>query len=259
MSPRRLTRRRWRGWFTRSRGRRSGSSSRRRPGSERRRSCGRRSWRPGIHGDGSPRCAARSTGRSCSPSWPDAWESESARMPIDSDRGRRWSGPFAWRRFKSYHLVLAVDDCHETNTASARRDLDFLHHLGSDSGTDLDDHPGRSRRHNARVGSIDAWTLAIVLKPLTRTQVDGYLRAKLDAAGCVEAVFTPRAITRMHHLSAGIPRGLDRLASLCLVAGAVRGLEVITPDVVDGAARECRGADPGPWPPGQAEPTRCLA
>jgi hypothetical protein len=37
----------------------------------------------------------------------------------------------------------------------------------------------------------------------------------------------------------GIPRGLDRLGSLALMAGALRGLEIITPEVVEGAAREC--------------------
>ena len=41
----------------------------------------------------------------------------------------------------------------------------------------------------------DVWSLAITLKRLTRSQVNDYLAAKLEAAGCSERVFTPRAVT----------------------------------------------------------------
>ena len=88
----------------------------------------------------------------------------------------------------------------------------------------------------------DGWTLAIGLLRLTRSQVDAYLNAKLAVAGASERIFTPRAVTRLHGLSGGIPRGLEQLAALSLMAGAVRGLEVIAPDVVNGVARECRGS-----------------
>ena len=52
----------------------------------------------------------------------------------------------------------------------------------------------------------------------------------------------PRALTRIHALSLGVPRGLEQLASLCLMGGAVRGLEVINPELVDAAAPECWAA-----------------
>ena len=44
---------------------------------------------------------------------------------------------------------------------------------------------------------------------------------------------------RLHARSAGVPRGLDRLASLALLAGAVQRLEILSPEVVEGVAREC--------------------
>ena len=92
------------------------------------------------------------------------------------------------------------------------------------------------------------WGLAIRLQPLTRSEAERFLTAKLAAAGRDEPAFTPRAITRLHALSAGVPRGLDRLASLALMAGAVRRLEMIPAEVVEGVARECVGAVPAEGP-----------
>ncbi len=67
----------------------------------------------------------------------------------------------------------------------------------------------------------------------------GDVTAKLAAAGCREAIFSQRAVTRLHFHSRGSPSGLDRLASLCLMAGAYRGLEAISSDVVEGVLGEC--------------------
>ncbi len=76
------------------------------------------------------------------------------------------------------------------------------------------------------------------LKPLTRSEAEHYLHQKLAAAGCKERMFTSRAITRLQSLCAGVPRSLERLATLSLTAGAVRGIEVVSPEIVDGVARD---------------------
>ena len=79
---------------------------------------------------------------------------------------------------------------------------------------------------------------------MTRSETAHYVSTKLAAAGREREAFLPPAVGRLHALSGGNPRGVDRLATLALMAGAVRGLEVVTPDVVDGVAVECEG----PWP-----------
>jgi type II secretory pathway predicted ATPase ExeA len=79
-------------------------------------------------------------------------------------------------------------------------------------------------------------TLAIGLERITRSEAETYVEAKLSAAGCAEHIFTPRALTRLHCWSEGVPRGIDQLATLSLMAGALNGLEVVSPDVVDGVA-----------------------
>jgi type II secretory pathway predicted ATPase ExeA len=84
------------------------------------------------------------------------------------------------------------------------------------------------------------WSLRVRLAPLTHSEAGLYLTTKLSAAGRMDPTFTPRAITLLHSLSAGNPRGLDRLAALSLLAGSARRLEMITPDLVEGVAQECR-------------------
>jgi type II secretory pathway predicted ATPase ExeA len=154
----------------------------------------------------------------------------------------------SWRRvaralrvaaLEGFQVVVAIDGCEDRLDPGIRHDLEALGHLG------LGDGPGLSVIRVARtpwdpqLDPAEAWTLAIRLNRLTRSEVEVYLAAKLAAAGCAEPIFTPRALTRLHGRSGGVPRGLARLATLSLMAAAARGLEVISPEIVDGVASEC--------------------
>jgi general secretion pathway protein A len=89
---------------------------------------------------------------------------------------------------------------------------------------------------DASPGPGDTWTLAIGLQRLTRSQAETYLDTKLAVAGGRERIFTTRAMTRLHCWSEGVPRGLDQLSASSLMAAAMQGLEVVSPDVVDSVA-----------------------
>jgi general secretion pathway protein A len=137
------------------------------------------------------------------------------------------------------HVVLSVDGCHMLQQPQGFLDIERLCHLGESSrGTvtvflvDGDD----SLRDNLADRS---WSLEVRVRPLMRSEVELYLTARLASAGCAGLVFTPRAVTRLHALSGGITGGVNCLASLCLMAGASRGLEAIPSDVVDAVAQEC--------------------
>jgi len=142
---------------------------------------------------------------------------------------------------QEFQVVLAVDDCDERGARAIRRELESLVQLGSKFDTELTIIQLERADRPYRSDSSGSWALAISLRPLTRSEVERYLTTKLAAAGCGQPIFTPRAITRLHCLSAGVPRGFQQLASLSLTAGAARGLEVIPPDLVDGVAHECCG------------------
>jgi type II secretory pathway predicted ATPase ExeA len=136
------------------------------------------------------------------------------------------------------HIIVAVDDCARTTAGGAGRYIDSLVQLGQFAGAELTIiHVARAAR-NLRSDGCDSWALAITLAALTRSQAEDFLTAKLASAGSTERIFTARAITRLHALSRGVPRKLEELAVLCLLAGAARGLEVIPPELVDGIAGE---------------------
>lgn len=92
---------------------------------------------------------------------------------------------------------------------------------------------------SGREDAIEPWSLAIGLSPLTRAESGEYLKAKLALVGRRDVIFTDRAVTAIHSLTAGEPKGLDRLASLAMIAGAANRLEIVTPEVVHGVFRNC--------------------
>jgi type II secretory pathway predicted ATPase ExeA len=168
-----------------------------------------------------------------------------ARVPPSCGRATAWkrlADAVRLCRWQRLGVVLAIDDGQHLVAPVDRLDLDRLVHL--------DPHPDAlltvvrvHRTDDDGEADLPAWELAIRLDPLTRSEAGRYVAAKLAAAGRPEPTFTPRALHRLHARSGGVPRGLDRLGSLALMAGALRGLEMITPEVVEGVARECA---PGP-------------
>jgi type II secretory pathway predicted ATPase ExeA len=164
----------------------------------------------------------------------------------ESGRDPMWQAMVRSLRVASlegFHVILAIDDEGEDSASTIVRNLVVTARAGCEYEARLTIIRVGRPISEPRFEPEDGWPLAIRLQRLTRSQVEQYLVAKLTAAGSSERVFTPRAVTRLHGLSAGIPRGLEQLAGMSLMAGAVRGLEVIPPDVVDGVARECRESD----------------
>ncbi len=141
---------------------------------------------------------------------------------------------------QGFQVVLAVDDCTPLIAAGAGADLRRLGQLGVSAGGRVTVLLVLGEQCPEEDLSYQSWTLAVGLRSLSCSEAETYLTAKLAAAGCREAIFSQRAVTRLHLHSQGSPSGLDRLASLCLIAGAYRGLEAISSDVVEGVLGECR-------------------
>ena len=165
-------------------------------------------------------------------------------VPVEASRA------LAWRRlteairlcqWQGLRVILAIDDAHHLVDPADRLDLQRLAHLDprfENAATVL----VVGREPEMDFDSDQAWDFAIRLAPLTRTEAGDYLIAKLAAAGGEESAFSPKAITRLHALARGVPAGLDRLAMLALMVGAVLGREIVTPEIVEEAARECDAA-----------------
>lgn len=80
--------------------------------------------------------------------------------------------------------------------------------------------------------------LRIDLAPLSGEETARYVHAALAAAGRSQQVFREDALRRLHELSGGWPRKIDRLAELALVAGASQHLAQIDADTIDAVHQE---------------------
>jgi type II secretory pathway predicted ATPase ExeA len=80
--------------------------------------------------------------------------------------------------------------------------------------------------------------LRIDLEPWEESDTGGYLISALAQAGRKTLLFTDDAVLRLHALSGGIPRRVNQLAALALVAGAGRQLSRIDADTINSVYRE---------------------
>lgn len=176
--------------------------------------------------------------------WNDLAERLGAPPEPGRDRAAAWRAlerAARVRALQGQRVVFAIDGAENLLDESAWPDVERLALI--DGGDNAPPALLLTARGDAAFGSTVPWSLSISLSPLTRSETALYLAAKLKDAGGSEHLFTPRAIVRLHAAARGVPRGLDRLASLSLTAAASRGLEVVSSEVVDRAVQECRA----PW------------
>lgn len=91
------------------------------------------------------------------------------------------------------------------------------------------------RRRREAVGDWlgEAADLWIPLEPLDLEETAGYVAHRWSRAGGDEAPFDEGALRRLHALCEGVPRRINQLCGLALVAAMGEGLRVIDREVVD--------------------------
>jgi MSHA biogenesis protein MshM len=144
------------------------------------------------------------------------------------------------------HVFFVIDGWDDTAHSATAQDLVALVESSRQTGPAASlIKVGRGTPED-REQRCDSWALAIGLERLTRSEAASYLEAKLAAAGCRDRIFTPRGLTRLHSWAQGVPRALDQLATFSLMAGALQGLEVVSPEIVDGVSlQSVVGLNPG--------------
>jgi type II secretory pathway predicted ATPase ExeA len=168
-----------------------------------------------------------------------------SRLRVDSSREMAWRALEHAVRLcavQHQHVVLAVDDAEALRGDRDREDLLRLGRLGEPQGGGLTILVATGD-NEVTVGQADGpWSPAVQLRPLLASEAGRYLREKLAAAGCHDALFSPRAVIRLHLHSGGTPGGLDRLASRCLMVAAARSLEAVSSELVDSTLGESLSA-----------------
>lgn len=93
------------------------------------------------------------------------------------------------------------------------------------------------------------------LLPLSRQDVDAYVRFRLQVAGCVQPIFTPRAIQTLHRLSGAFPRLINLICDRALIAAFARGSHKIVHGDISQSAYEVSGIrDEGAGNPASRSP-----
>ena len=90
--------------------------------------------------------------------------------------------------------------------------------------------PGRIDRLGARL--IDLVELRIDLPAWELADTADYVASEIKRAGGDEALFSDQALVRLHELTRGVPRRVNQLADLALLAGAGKQLTQIDAETV---------------------------
>ncbi|MFO0890411.1 MAG: ATP-binding protein [Isosphaeraceae bacterium] len=158
------------------------------------------------------------------------------------------------------HLVLGVDAAEALLDGPGRVDLLRLALLGEACGGRVTILVAATEEAALVEGPGFEGGPVASLRPLPLSEARHYLEARLAAAGCRDALFSPRGWSGSISCR-GTSRGLDRLAdALCLMTAAERGLEAVSSEFVDRLAGEPDSASARPFavvgsaacPPGAA-------
>lgn len=104
--------------------------------------------------------------------------------------------------------------------------------------------PQPAKLHDALAELSD---LRIELPPLDADGCRDYVRTLLNWAGCERPLFERAALERLTELSGGIPREINRLGDLALLAAMSEEREMVSPEILDAVAGELQLA-PSPLP-----------
>jgi general secretion pathway protein A len=142
-------------------------------------------------------------------------------------------------RYQDLDTVLLFDDADEADEAV----LEQLARLAQHNPTPaarltlvLAASPQRIERLGRRLlGLVE---LRIDIQPWEAADTAEYVEGTLRRAGCERAVFEPAALVRLHELAHGIPRRVNQLADLALLAAAATEQNHIDAVTLDDVSEE---------------------
>lgn len=142
-------------------------------------------------------------------------------------------------RYEQTACVVALDDA-DLASSAVRTQCERLVHLATISQTQLTLLLASTPEGARQLGRswLDQVELRIELTPWSEDETAEHVAQCLFRSGSVSPIFTDEAITALHELSGGVPRRVDQIAQLALLAGAGRELEEIDADTLLEAYQE---------------------
>lgn len=140
------------------------------------------------------------------------------------------------------HAIVIVDEAHLLRESSALETLRLLMNYEADSQPlftlVLISQPSllptlhRSPELEERLGA------KCLLKKFTVEETMSYVHHRLATAGATQPIFTTEALEKLHDLSQGLPRRINRLADLALVVGYADETQEINESQIGAVAEE---------------------
>jgi general secretion pathway protein A len=159
----------------------------------------------------------------------------------EADLWRRLRDHVAANRLQDCQTMIVIDQAHLLAESPAQlRALHMLFHL--------DPHPAArltvvlaarpELMRNARPEVIEWIDLGVALEPFAAEQTSAYISHLTTWAGRNEPAFSADAVARIHELTGGVARQINRVCDLGLLAGATEELPEVTEDVVESVYKE---------------------
>jgi type II secretory pathway predicted ATPase ExeA len=156
---------------------------------------------------------------------------------------RRVCEALAADQYVGRQAVLVADDVDDAPSATISA-LARLVSLDVSAGVRLTTiagcRPGGLDRLGERM--LEQAELLVELEPLSLEESRAYLHGCVVRAGRTDPIFTNAAVLRLHELSDGVLRRLNRLADQALVAGAIQGQVCVDTETVEGVFHELGAA-----------------
>jgi general secretion pathway protein A len=167
-----------------------------------------------------------------------------AELGTNPDRGddpfRLWRGildRLTENRYQQQGTVLILDDAQQAQASVLEHVVRLAQLDGKGTGAlTIVLAAGGAHRLPGRL--LELAELRIDLEPWEPADTVQYMKAALQQAGATAEVFTDEALHHLHDRCRGIPRRVNQLANLALLAGAGRQANQIDADIVDSADHE---------------------
>jgi type II secretory pathway predicted ATPase ExeA len=167
----------------------------------------------------------------------------------EADLWRRLRDHVAANRLQNCQTVIVVDQAQLLSENPAQlRALHMLYHLDSHPAARLTvvmaARPELMRQ--ARPEVVEWVDLGVSLDALTATQTAQYIKHLIHWSGRTEPVFSDAAVSKIHELSAGIPRQINRVCDLGLLAAATEELAEVSELIIESVYKELNPDVPEP-------------
>jgi general secretion pathway protein A len=155
---------------------------------------------------------------------------------------RRIQNALAQNSEREHHAILAIDEAHLLadmgSLETMRLLLNFESNLEPALTLLLVGQPTLLANLDRMPALEERLGVKCLLRPFTEEETISYVSHRLTAAGASHVVFDQSALERIHALSLGVPRRINRLCDLALLIGFAEELSTISAERIESVSEE---------------------